>query len=104
RQPWKNMLPLLAENLHIPQANLVPFEEWVQLVRSFPKERKSENPAIQLIGFLDEHFIRMSCGGLVLDTRKTRSHSQTLATEGPVSAELVQKYIQAWKDSGFLTW
>jgi thioester reductase-like protein/SAM-dependent methyltransferase/acyl carrier protein len=103
RQPWKTMLPLLAENLHIPQANMVAFEEWVRLVRSFPKERRSENPAIQLIGFLEEHFVRMSCGELILDTSKARSHSQTLATEGPVTAELVQKYIQAWKASGFLT-
>lgn len=96
------MIPILADNLGIPRSNTIPFTEWVQRVREFPNERKEENPAIQLIGFLDDHFIRMSCGGLVLDTKKARSHSTTLANVGLISAELVRKYIESWKESGFL--
>jgi len=94
--------PLLADNLGIPRLNTLPFADWVSRVRGFPAERKSENPAAQLIGFLDEHFIRMSCGGLVLDTENARSRSKTLASVGPVSAELVHKYIESWKAMGFL--
>lgn len=102
RQPWTEMIPLLADELNIPRDNIVPFKEWVRRVRSFPGAVEWDNPAALLIDFLDDNFLRMSCGGLLLDTAKSCEHSKTLAAVGPVSADVTKKYIQSWKDSGFL--
>lgn len=102
RQSWKDMTLLLADCLNIPRSNTVPMDEWVQMVRNYPEDKKTENPAIQLLHFLEDHHERMNCGGLIMATRRTRAHSNTLAALGPVSDELVRKYVEAWKDIGFL--
>ncbi|KAF3390904.1 Iterative polyketide synthase afoE [Talaromyces pinophilus] len=102
RQPWKEMIPLLAELLDIPRNNIVPFKEWVRRVRAFPGSVEWDNPAALLIDFLDDNFLRMSCGGLLLGTAKSCEHSPTLAAVGPVSVDITKKYIQSWKNSGFL--
>ncbi|RDW58256.1 hypothetical protein BP6252_13667 [Coleophoma cylindrospora] len=96
-QPWKEMNAILADALNIP--NLIPFEEWCKRVRSAPQRN---NPASTLLDFLDSNYLRMSCGGLVLDVKKTLEHSKTLSTVGPVSEEVARKYIHIWKEIGFL--
>ena len=101
-QPWRDMVTVLSDALDIPQRNVLPFNEWVERVRNFPGSIESDNPAAKLVDFLDNNFIRMSCGGLLLDTAKSREHSKTLTNVGPVSEEVVRKYVQAWKDMGFL--
>jgi hypothetical protein len=102
RQPWREMIRVLADALDIPYSNIVAFDEWVGRVRRFPGSVEADNPAGRLVDFLDTHFVRMSCGGLVLDTAKSREHSETLRREEAVSAELMRKYVRAWKDMGFL--
>ncbi|KAE8146578.1 hypothetical protein BDV25DRAFT_143578 [Aspergillus avenaceus] len=102
RQEWKEMIPVLADSLGVPRANVVPFPEWVKRVRTFPGSVEVDNPAYKLIEFLDGNFLRMSCGGLLLETKKAREHSPTLAGVGPVSAEVARKFISAWRESGFL--
>ncbi|KAH8691966.1 putative polyketide synthase [Talaromyces proteolyticus] len=102
RQPWREMIPVLADALDIPRTNIFPFKEWVRKVRSFPGSTEWDNPAAMLIDFLDDNFLRMSCGGLLLDTAKSCEHSSTLARVTPVSAEVTKKFIQRWKDTGFL--
>lgn len=101
RQDWASVLPVLASELGIPRENMVPFREWVRRVRSFPGTLE-DNPAARLINFLDNNFIRMSCGGMLLETKKTCEHSTTLRGQGPVSAEVVKKYVDWWKHTGFL--
>ncbi|KAL2802933.1 hypothetical protein BJX63DRAFT_437407 [Aspergillus granulosus] len=106
RQSWKEMTPVLADALHIPRANIIPFEEWIQRVMDYPRQvegPEGDNPAILLVDFLDNNFIRMSCGGLLLETKKSREHSKTLANLGPVSAETARLFIKSWKDMGFLS-
>ncbi|KAL5333395.1 hypothetical protein BJX70DRAFT_406246 [Aspergillus crustosus] len=102
RQPWEEMLPVLADALGIPRDNVVPFGEWVRRVRHFPGSVELDNPAAKLIEFLDDNFLRMSCGGLLLDTANSREHSVAMRGVGPVSAEVARKYIDAWKKMGFL--
>ncbi|KAL3426664.1 Iterative polyketide synthase CazM 11 [Phlyctema vagabunda] len=104
RQPWSEMMPVLADALDIPQSNLIPYTDWVQRVRDHPScVGDVDNPAIKLIDFLDDNFIRMSCGGLLLDTEKSRMHSKTLSNVGPVSGDIARKFVQSWKDMGFLS-
>ncbi|KAI1465201.1 uncharacterized protein F4812DRAFT_466638 [Daldinia caldariorum] len=106
RQQWKEMTSILANALDIPREGIIPFEEWVQRVREHPRRVEGpagENPAFLLIDFLDDNFFRMSCGGLLLDTGKAREHSKTLANTGPVDEQVTRKFIQSWKNMGFLS-
>ena len=96
-QPWREMNAILSDALKIP--NLIPFDEWVDRVRKAPQKN---NPASTLLEFLDSNYLRMSCGGLVLDTKKAVEHSKTLAAVGPVSEEVVRKYVHIWKEIGFI--
>jgi hypothetical protein len=102
RQPWREMITVLSDALDIPQANVIPYGEWLQRVRQCSLGA-SKNPAVQLADFFETDFLRMSCGGMILDTTHSREHSVTLGDLGPIDRELVMKYIQAWKDSGFLS-
>lgn len=102
RQPWKEMTALLADALSIPRKNIIPFADWVQRVRSFTGSVEKYNPAHKLIDFLDGNFLRMSCGGLLLETSKAQKLSSTLASVGPVSDEVALRYVQYWKDIAFL--
>jgi hypothetical protein len=103
RQSWCEMIQVLAEVLNIPRANIIKFEAWLDRVRQFPPSSADiDNPAARLVEFLEAHFVRMSCGDLILDTAHSREHSETLRNSRPVSKELVAKYVQAWKDMGFL--
>ena len=100
-QPWKEMTMVLAAALDIPPQGIVPFEEWMQRVRQSSLS-PGENPAALALGFLAGHFERMACGGIVLDTQRSSEHSETMAAEGPVSAEVVRSYVSSWKAMGFL--
>jgi hypothetical protein len=87
--------------LHIDEENIIPFHDWVQRVRDFDGPI-TENPARQVVEFFDEHFLRMSCGDLVLKTVKSRELSTTLGARGIVKPELVNKYVEAWRRAGVL--
>jgi nucleoside-diphosphate-sugar epimerase/SAM-dependent methyltransferase len=105
RQAWKEMIPVLADTLSIPLSGVIPFDDWVQRVKDHPRQvegPEGENPAILLIDFLDANFLRMSCGGLLLETKKAREHSHTLANLGPVSNEVTKLFVESWKEMGFL--
>ncbi|KND88239.1 Conidial yellow pigment biosynthesis polyketide synthase [Tolypocladium ophioglossoides CBS 100239] len=106
RQQWKQTLPVLAHALDIPTQNMIPLAEWVQRVKDHPRGVKGpegDNPAVLLIDFLEDNFVRMSCGGLLLDTTRAREHSKTLANCGPVGERVIRLFVQSWKDIGFLT-
>ena len=101
RQPWREMVLVLAEALDVPRSNIVPFEEWVSRVRQFSGP-EVDNPAARLVDFLDQHFVRMSCGKLILSTAHSTEHSKTLRSGTPVSGKLVKRYIRKWKEMRFL--
>lgn len=101
RQPWAEMIASLARALDLGAEAIVPYRQWLDRVRRF-RGSVGDNPALQLEEFFVHYFVSMSCGGLVLDTAKTRVHSKTMREMGPVSSDLVAKYIASWKESGFL--
>ncbi|KAI8946421.1 hypothetical protein F4801DRAFT_593370 [Xylaria longipes] len=100
-QPWSEMIPVFTEALDIPSSNVVPFAQWLRKVRRSPLSEK-HNPALRVVDFLDRFFLHMSCGGIILDTTKAQSYSPTLAAEGPIPADLARKYIEWWREEGFL--
>ncbi|KAI1443553.1 hypothetical protein F5Y02DRAFT_428527 [Annulohypoxylon stygium] len=101
-QPWGEMVGILTEELGIPRQHIMPFPEWIRKVKRSPLAMEAENPALRLVDFLDKHFTRMSCGGIVLDTSKTEEHSSTLAALGPVAADTVRRYLHVWREMEFL--
>jgi hypothetical protein len=102
RQSWREMIVVLADALNIPHTSIIPFTKWIDRVRRFPGSIETDNPAGRLVEFLQKNFVRMSCGGLILDTAKSTEHSKALRHTQPVGLELARKYVQAWKDAGFL--
>ncbi|KAI1378966.1 ketoacyl-synt-domain-containing protein [Hypoxylon crocopeplum] len=96
-QSWRDLNRVLASALDIRE--LVPLEEWTRRVREAPQRN---NPAVNLVDFLDTNYRRMSCGGLVLEPKNTLEHSATLRAVGPVSEDVVRKYIHIWKEIRFL--
>ena len=108
RQSWKNMIIILSDAMGIQRERIIPFKDWVQLVRDFPKKPgppegpDGDNPASLLIDFLNADFERMSCGGVLLGTVHAREHSTTLANLGAVSESTVSLFLKSWKDTGFL--
>ncbi|KAE8356273.1 hypothetical protein BDV28DRAFT_116516 [Aspergillus coremiiformis] len=101
RQPWCDMIGILATSLDIPATDIVPFPEWIQRVRSFPGSR-ADNPASAMADWLEENFERMSCGGVLLETTKAIEHCSTLRQVGPVTDEIARRYLDNWKQRGFL--
>uniref|UniRef100_A0A093UMS2 Putative polyketide synthase 38 n=1 Tax=Talaromyces marneffei PM1 TaxID=1077442 RepID=A0A093UMS2_TALMA len=85
RQPRRKMIHMLADDFHIPNTGIIPFKEWLERVRRSPSS-PDDNPASNLAGFLDMYFVRMSCGGLILDTARSRENSWTLRDTGPIMA------------------
>jgi hypothetical protein len=102
RQPWPEMVTILADALNISQDNVIPYGEWLRRVRQFPPSMMFENPAARLADFFETDFLRMSCGGMILDTARTKEHSERFRGLGPIDRSLVLRYIQTWKESGFL--
>ena len=98
-QSWREMTLTLASALHIPTSNIIPFPQWIERVRTAPQKN---NPASTLLAFLEDNFLRMSCGGLVLDVKNTLEHSETLRKVGPVSELVARKYVYIWREIGFL--
>ncbi len=96
-QSWRELNAVLGDALGIP--NLIPFKEWVERVRAAPAKN---NPAATLLDFLDSNYLRMSCGGLMLDVKHSLEHSKALNALGPVSEDVVRKYIHVWREIGFI--
>ncbi|KAJ5378241.1 uncharacterized protein N7496_005650 [Penicillium cataractarum] len=101
-QSWKEMSPVLARALGIASTGIVPYRDWLRRITRSPLQ-ESENPASRIVYFLDRDYERMSCGGLVLDTSKTKEHSKTMASLGPLSPAVVEGYVRSWKETGFLS-
>lgn len=103
RQPWENTIQIFSEVLRIP---VIPFSDWLQQVRQwmYPHDNVASgaNPAYTLVDFIQNHFTRISCGGLLMSTSNTVRHFPRLAKLGPISDSLLKQYIDRWIDDGFL--
>ncbi|KAL4976239.1 hypothetical protein BDW66DRAFT_151186 [Aspergillus desertorum] len=101
-QPWKEMTPIITSALNIPSDRVIPYQDFLNLLRSSPLDRDREIPAAKIIDFFTRNFEHMACGGLILDTTLSQEHSAALAAQGPITEEEVKRYIQRWREIGFL--
>lgn len=102
RQPWRDVLSTLAPAIGLAPDAQVPYSEWLDRIRAVPDDRISENPAVKLLAFFEGDFEHMSGGDVIMDTAETRRVSETLRQTGGVDEKLISKYVDMWKQLGFL--
>jgi hypothetical protein len=98
RQPWEGVLEILRNKLRL-IGKAIPFDQWWKLVEANNDER---NVAKRLAKFFHEDFHRMADGTVVLETKKARGVSKTLRDCRGVDKVLMERYVDAWRNSGFL--
>jgi hypothetical protein len=74
----------------------LPYKEWLQ--QAIARELHPES----LHEFFQDHFLRMSNGGIILDTKMCRSVSPSLRVAGGVGLMEVSLYLKSWKQQGYL--
>ncbi|KAE8553904.1 hypothetical protein EYB25_002442 [Talaromyces marneffei] len=100
RQPWNEVLDILASELDVDKHNRIPMAEWLEDIM---KRRPDDgNPAAALADFFQEDFEWMSGGSIVLSTETSRRHSPTLRRAGPVHDETIRRYVQYWRGIGLI--
>jgi hypothetical protein len=99
RQPWSEVLDILASGLEVDKQHRVPFSKWLEEVKRAPEKG---NPAGVLAEFFEQDFEWMSGGGVILSTETSRRDSPTLRRVGPVKVETVRRYIEYWRSIGFV--
>ncbi|KAI0090839.1 hypothetical protein BDY19DRAFT_740627 [Irpex rosettiformis] len=107
RQSWSRILDVLSSRLALPSSSSspiattaeeperIPFTEWLQLVEKY--SHPSENPCVKIIPFLEEEFIRMSTGHVVLDMTASREVSRTLNGLREVTDDVLVRYVDYWR-------
>lgn len=100
RQPWNEILDILASELDLVKTHRQPMAEWLEEMRRRPVE--DGNPAAALADFFQEDFEWMSGGSIVLSTETSRRHSPSLRRVGPVREETIRRYLQFWRDTGLI--
>lgn len=99
RQPWADVLSLLSQALGL--TAVIPFDQWLGQVRALDDDAE-RNPAGRLVKFLEEEFVSMASGTVVLDTTNARAASKTLAACGGIGERHVQLYVKYWRSVGHL--
>ncbi|KAI9459305.1 acetyl-CoA synthetase-like protein [Russula earlei] len=111
--PFNNLIASVASSLDVP---LVPYPEWLSSLseehkaKSYSAENlenaQAENPALRLFSFFQS--VRTGpewepLGVARLDTTRAVRVSRTLAKDAkPLGEENVDKWLSAWRASGFL--
>ena len=97
RQPWSDAITIIERKLGILSANRLPFITWLKQAM----DKDAINPS--LLDFLKNHFLHMSGGGIVLDTKNSRTVSPTLKASGAVEMDTINLYIDYWRSIDYLT-
>lgn len=95
RQSWEGLIDNLASILGgLPK---VPFGQWLQKMKSAGEEK---NPAYKVINFLENDFVRMSGGGVILRTAETKLDSPTLVKSTSIDRRHLEEYVAYWRRIG----
>jgi hypothetical protein len=96
RQPWVDVCSVIERRLSLPSSQRLPFTEWLRRVMA-----AEENP-LELVDFLENNFLIVSTGGLVLDTARTRKVSRHLRSTNAIEIVTIELYLEFWKSVGLL--
>ncbi|KAI9674800.1 MAG: putative NRPS-like protein biosynthetic cluster [Caeruleum heppii] len=103
RQQWHTIvlnLKAALEHEHRREIAVVPWETWLELVRTGPDPDR--NPALKVERFLKEEFRALASGEVVLDTTGAQRVAPSLASAPEISPNLITKYVAFWRATGFL--
>ncbi|KAF8627100.1 hypothetical protein AX15_004541 [Amanita polypyramis BW_CC] len=103
RQSWEELLQAMVMVLQGSQGQkikLVGYSEWYAQLRALGDEPL--NLAYPLLSFFETDFLRLSTGGVVLDTTMAAEESTAMATSKPVKRKLLLQYITYWQSIGVL--
>lgn len=102
RKSWSHILTTFASRLGLSSASSerVSFSDWLKLVENYG--RPEENPCVKIVPFLEEEFLRMATGQVVLDTTMATTISKTLADSKEAEEETLIKYVDYWKEQRFV--
>lgn len=97
---WAELVPTVANALHIPSDKIVPWAEWVSALRSSAQsnEDPEANTGLKLLDYFE------SLGGVedgqgvmpTLATELTKRQSETLAALDPVGPEWMKLWLKQW--------
>ena len=99
RQPWAAILSVFARTLGV--AGSLPYDAWLAQVQAAPLDAAA-NPCVKIVPFLEDEFVRMATGQVVLDTAVAQRLSPALRASGPLEEEHLVRYAEYWKQEGFL--
>ncbi|KAK2749609.1 putative NRPS-like protein biosynthetic cluster [Myotisia sp. PD_48] len=102
RQPWHDILSIIATELNIPDNNRVPLPKWLDRVDSIPDTLSDEIPAKKLMEFFRGEFQRLVGGTVILDTYRSRGLSTALKSVNELDRDTILGYIKYWKQIQFL--
>jgi len=95
RQSWEGLIDNLAHILGgVPK---VPFSQWLQKVKS---TGEGKSPAYRVINFLENDFVRMSSGRVILRTAETKLDSPTLVKSTSIDRRHLEEYVAYWRSIG----
>lgn len=93
------MIAALGYKLEIQKQKPIPFEQWIHKASML----QSKGGNIQdLQEFLLSDFQSLAQGGIILDTRNSRSASSTMVSSGGIGAGLLDRYLNSWQIEGLL--
>ncbi|TFK52667.1 acetyl-CoA synthetase-like protein [Heliocybe sulcata] len=104
RQSWSGLLSLLAVILSDdPSAPLpkIPFGEWLDRVKGLGDDPE-RNPAYKIISFLENDFVRMASGPVILGTSRAKQDSVTMVRSTAIDGRHLEEYVGYWKRVGAL--
>ncbi|KAF2135592.1 uncharacterized protein K452DRAFT_281299 [Aplosporella prunicola CBS 121167] len=102
RQSWQDTLAILAAHVTAKPLELVPYTQWLERLSKVPINEVDSCPALKISEFFEEHFNRMSGGSVILDTSRSRDVSPTLKAADVLESDIIGRYVDYWRRSGFL--
>jgi hypothetical protein len=105
RQTWEGLIDNLASILGSSTGGdsdgkpltKVPFAEWLAKVKGAGEEG---NPAYRVINFLENDFLRMSSGVVILRTAETKMDSPSLVKSTAIDRRHLGEYVEYWRRVG----
>ncbi|KAH9943386.1 acetyl-CoA synthetase-like protein [Epithele typhae] len=103
--PWRTLVVPIASALAAP---LVPYADWLAALElsGADADAASANPALRLLDFFRSRAAvregREPLGTAILDTGRACEASPTLKDMSPLTTEDAERWVAAWRASGFL--
>ncbi|KIK63254.1 hypothetical protein GYMLUDRAFT_197778 [Collybiopsis luxurians FD-317 M1] len=103
RQSWASVLDGLAAIFGSKDAPLpiIPFKDWLDRARALGED-PSYNHALKVMHFLEQDFIRMASGTVILRTAESKLDSPTLLRSTSLDKRHLEEYVAYWRKQKFL--